>query len=214
MSVIRCPKGHFYDDQRFSSCPHCGISVNAEERSAEGKKKLQSEERRGLRAWLDQSKTVAFLQKAEDSGAERTVALESIQEDAQEKTIGFYAGVKGNDYVTGWLVCTAGAEKGRDFRLHHGFNRIGRNLLADVQVMDDPAIADENHCSVVYDEKSNRFSVVPSSSGALTYYNGSLLTKAEILHMGDEISMGGSRFEFIPFCREGRIWEREDESSD
>ncbi len=25
MSVVRCPKGHFYDDQRFSHCPHCGV---------------------------------------------------------------------------------------------------------------------------------------------------------------------------------------------
>ena len=25
MAVIRCPQGHYYDDEKFSHCPHCGI---------------------------------------------------------------------------------------------------------------------------------------------------------------------------------------------
>ena len=28
MAVVRCPNGHYYDDQKFSRCPHCGIFAN------------------------------------------------------------------------------------------------------------------------------------------------------------------------------------------
>ena len=137
------------------------------------------------------------------------MALEALPEEDDQRTVGFFSGAKGNDYVTGWLVCVEGPEKGRDYRLHHGFNRIGRSVSMDIQVLDDPAVTRENHCSVVYDERKNQFSVIPSS-GALTYCNGQLLTEPKPLNTGDEISLGNSRFEFIPFCREGKVWEKED----
>lgn len=254
MAVIRCPRGHYYDEQRFSRCPHCGISAGGGEAGAgtAGTPKAESEKKRGLLSWLDREKTVALsrekaaaleqaqAQKAGDGGSlgtgaddektmalsstgsgtesgtgskiedSSTVALEALAgEEDDQRTIGFFSGAKGNDYVTGWLVCLEGPEKGRDYRLHHGFNRIGRSFNMDVQVIDDPAVTREGHCSVVYDDRQNQFSVIPSS-GALTYYNGQLLTGPERLKIGDEISLGNSRFEFVPFCREGRIWEKED----
>lgn len=138
---------------------------------------------------------------------DHTIALAAapIREDDQ-RTVSFYSGARGNDYVTGWLVCVEGPEKGRDYRLHHGFNRIGRDMEMDVQVTDDPAVSGRNHCSIVYDEKSRSFSVVPSP-GSLTYYKGQLLEKATRMEAGDKIRMGGSGFVFIPFCGEERTWE-------
>ena len=193
MAVIRCPRGHYYDEERFSACPHCGISTTRAEDEHNAKKRLP-ERRKSLLGWLER---------------ERTVALEALPEEDDQGTVGFFSGAKGNDYVTGWLVCVEGPEKGRDYRLHHGFNRIGRSVSMDIQVLDDPAVTRENHCSVVYDERKNQFSVIPSS-GALTYCNGQLLTEPKPLNTGDEISLGNSRFEFIPFCREGKVWEKED----
>ncbi len=219
MPVVRCPHGHYYDDQKFSSCPHCGITVGmgggAESTPAQ-KRQPEKERSRGLFGWLDRDKTVAlshFQQEEEARGDSKTISLEAAQaaEDDDQRTVGFYSGARGNDYVTGWLVCTAGPEKGRDYRLHHGFNRIGRDVGMDVQVLDDPAISRKNHASVVYDEKSNRFSLVPSV-GTLTYYHNDLLTKTETIQAGDEIKMGNSTFVFIPFCMEGRVWQREEES--
>lgn len=245
MSVVRCPRGHFYDDQRFSQCPHCGIAAGSsgKESGLEPKKKrpdavgtgmdgktqgLTGEKKRGLFGWLDrekssafpsdkavemeEEKTVAFASdRREDSGEDHTVALKNISEDDQDdqRTIGFFSGAKGNDFVTGWLVCVEGREKGRDYRLHHGFNRIGRSFSMDVQIMEDLEIVEETHCSIVYDDKSNQFSLLPSH-GAITYYQGQLLGGPETLHTGDEIRMGNSCFVFIPFCGEGRVWEKEE----
>lgn len=206
MPVVRCPQGHFYDNQRFSSCPHCGISIGPREGGPEEKK--GEKKQKSFFGWMDREK-----RQAPEQASDKTVALceePVIGREDDQKTVGYYSGAKGNDYVTGWLVCVSGPEKGRDYRLHHGFNRIGRDAGMDVQVMDDPAITRKNHCSVVYDERGRRFSVVPSS-GTLTYYNNRLLTKSEILATGDEIKIGESTFVFIPFCGEDRVWEREED---
>lgn len=219
MSVVRCPKGHFYDDQRFSHCPHCGVfSEPAGGAGAESGKAGQpgaGEKKKGIFGWLDREKTVAFSsEKAAElssSGEDHTIALKNVsdgQEDDQ-KTIGFFSGAKGNDFVTGWLVCVEGEEKGRDYRLHHGFNRVGRNFTMDVQVMEDMEISEETHCSIVYDDKTNQFSLIPSH-GTITYFKGQMLNGPETLQSGDELRIGKSCFVFIPFCGEGRVWEKEE----
>lgn len=213
MAVVRCPKGHYYDDQRFSMCPHCGIGAGSESGNRSGKAPAAEEKKRHLFGWKERSAGAPAPQKLRDRelqdmelrDMELTVAYSEQQEDDQ-KTVSFYSAEKGNDYVTGWIVCVEGPEKGRDYRLHHGFNRIGRGTDMDVNVADDPSIARKSHCSIVYDGKTNQFSLVPSA-GAITYYNGSLLSNAEQMQAGDEIRMGSSVFEFIPFCRKGRVWE-------
>lgn len=122
------------------------------------------------------------------------------------RTVGYFSPVRGNDFVTGWLVCTGGPERGRDYRLHHGFNRIGRSMDMDVFVAEDPAISRDTHCSVVYDARANRFYAVPGK-GTLTYVNQELLECQHVLTGGDELQIGDSCFEFIPYCREGHTWE-------
>ena len=70
-------------------------------------------------------------------------------------------------------------------------------------------IADVKQCCVVYDSLSNRFFLTPGP-GAATYLNDSLLENPRELIMGDVIGMGNSKFEFIPFCREGHVWKIEE----
>lgn len=187
MAIVRCDQGHFYDDRKFSLCPHCGIFAHTD---------------------AEEQKTAALRPQSQSD--QKTVAMKAIEAEPEEdgKTIGMYSGARGNDVVTGWLVCISGPEKGRDYRLGHGFNRVGRSYQMNVCIVDDPKISRECHCSIVYDGKTNRFSLVPSA-GALSYYNGDLLQEVVLLYTGDLIGMGESEFEFIAFCREGRVWEHE-----
>ena len=43
------------------------------------------------------------------------------------------------------------------------------------------------------------------------YLNGELVREPKLLQLGDRISMGNCVFEFVPFCRDGHVWEVEDE---
>ena len=114
MSVVRCPRGHFYDDQRFSQCPHCGIAAGSSGKDSslevnkrkpdaagtgmDGKTQgMISEKKRGRFGWLDREKTSAFSSDkavemeeektvafSADAGEDHTIALKNISEDAQD----------------------------------------------------------------------------------------------------------------------------------
>lgn len=109
-------------------------------------------------------------------------------------------------YVTGWIVCVNGPAKGESYSIRRGMNWLGRSYDMDLIIMDDPAISRQKHCAVVYDERSNRFFILDGKVG-LTYLNGQLLEGSAPLMSGDFIAVGNSKFEFIPFCREGHVWD-------
>ena len=191
MSVIRCKKGHYYDSEKFSQCPHCGIFAEDED-----------------------EKTVMFEQTNQQISDDKTIALRPIEagefktDDLNEKTVSLYKEEKGVDYIVGWLVCIRGPEKGRDYKLYHGFNRIGRDYTMAVAVMDDLSISKEACLAVVYESKTNQFYAVQQPGGAV-YLNGILLESPKIIETGTIIELGNSTFEFIAFCREGRVWEKD-----
>lgn len=198
MAIIRCSKGHFYDNEKFSQCPHCGI-FTMEEDDKTVAMPMQTTAGPG-----DDDKTVAMTPlKLPAAGA-----VSPVPAAEDDKTISLYAEEKGVDFIVGWLVCVKGPERGRDYRLHQGFNRIGRDYKMDVAVMEDTSMSREAACAVVYDDRSNQFFAV-QQTGADAYLNGDALSGARPLGTGDVIGTGNSEFEFVAFCREGRTWEND-----
>lgn len=175
MGIRRCENGHYYDDEKFFRCPYCGINID--------------------------------LKDEIDSDQDKTVAIADINysEDDDDRTIMAEGKEEKRYFVTGWLVCVDGAEKGRDYRLHMGFNRIGRSYQMDICLEDDLAITRDNHCSVIYDDKNGQFLVKPSV-GTVTYLNGNILLSAEIIKTGDRIRVGQSTLELVAFCNGEKKW--------
>ena len=149
---------------------------------------------------MDDDKTVAMSQPVAGAAAGSSY---SVEED--DKTISLYAEEKGTDFITGWIVCVEGPERGRDYKLHQGFNRLGRDYRMDIAVMEDQSISREAAFAIVYDDRSNQFFAVQQPGGN-AYLNGTALMGAVALKTGDILRTGNSEFEFIAFCREGRTW--------
>lgn len=191
MAIIRCPSGHFYDNEKHSMCPICNKSS-------------------GPRWELDNEKTVSLESIQEDSD-EVTVRLTAGEPEKEkirgswdsEKTVAFWG--QEAELLVGWLVCTKGTAKGKDFRLYPGFNRIGRSLSSDI-CLQDPGVSGENHCSVVYDRKSRSFYLMPGN-GTLTYLDGEIAGQAEPLTDGVPITLGESTLELVSFCKGDHVWE-------
>ncbi len=139
----------------------------------------------------------------QSSSGIRLEPLSYISDDP--RTLSPFSSFSGTDYVTGWLVCIEGPEKGRDYRIHYGFNYVGRSVVSDICVADDKSIAGEKHCSLVYDPKTNSFYVLPGK-GTIIFHNDKLLEKKAELNSGDLLSIGESVFEFVPFCKGERKW--------
>ena len=183
MAIIRCDMGHFYDNGKFSTCPHCESFIGG----------------------MDDVKTVSGdVAERMFRAAGRQVVDFGAVKPGDEKTVGIYKKKHGWDPVTGWLVCISGPERGRDYRLHSGRNFLGRATNMDISVAGDTEISRENHCSVAFEPKSQTFLLAPGSAN--TYHNGHAVAETVTLSASDVIGAGASEFVFIPYCGEGRTW--------
>lgn len=183
MAIVKCGKGHFFDDTKYKTCPHCS------ELLPEGGEEAKTV---SLRTGSISSVGLAKEQLKELVREEKTVSLSAVEQDV--------------DPVVGWLVCVEGTEKGRDYRIHAGRNFVGRSLKMDISIVDDAAITRENHCSVVYDPQSGHFFAVPGM-GTNTYCNGMRLSNPSALNDGDKIQIGDSHFCFVAYCKGTRKWQ-------
>lgn len=106
--------------------------------------------------------------------------------------------------MVGWLVCVHGNERGRDYRIHEGWNFAGRSHTEDISIQ-DRYVSRRKHFSIVYEERKNQFMIVPGE-GTITYLDGKLLTRAQILTEDMTIYAGKSELMFRRFCRGEMKW--------
>ncbi|MBQ6609025.1 MAG: FHA domain-containing protein [Oscillospiraceae bacterium] len=79
--------------------------------------------------------------------------------------------------VVGWLVCIAGPDRGRDYRIHDNYNSIGRLPNMDICVS-DPTISRERHALVAYDPEEKLYYFAPADEKNLVKLNGKVLMNA------------------------------------
>lgn len=199
MPVIQCPNGHYYDTEKNSSCPWCGVSN------------------------LDPAMTVPYG-RADAVGEDRTIAIPNGGRKASDETVALrphqvgasspegatVAVIKkklGIDPVVGWLVCVKGPEKGRDYRIHTEKNYLGRADSMDIVVSGDDSISRANHAVITYDPKKKAFRIAKNEGRGLVYVNDNEIDGCSELRSYDVIDMGESTFVFIAFCSDRFDWE-------
>jgi hypothetical protein len=198
--MTRCPEGHFYDPTKHESCPWCALPADLE----------GGEKTRPAQAVPPplppplppvgvapppppRSPVLAPVPKA--MGATRRVGAEAM-------------GAK-TDPVVGWLVCLAGPDRGRDYRLHAEKNFIGRSAGMDVCVAGDETVSRDRHALVIFDPKKHIFWVVPGDASGLVYLNGDLVNAPAQMKLDDVIEVGQTKLVLIPFCGEKYSWSHE-----
>lgn len=132
MRIERCPRGHFFDGDRFDVCPLCPSEPDPEP-----------------------------FQPA-----------------------------------TGWLVCTEEPFRGRDFRLHEGWNLLGSSRQADISLFWDGEIR-EQAALLCFDPEAGLFTFGPKG-GSRAAVNGRPVYDPVILHPGDCLTLGTTKLQFIP----------------
>lgn len=188
MAIVQCPNNHYYDDKRNTACPYC------EKMAAVVNPSKQLNEQ--LTSYIDPVNSDQNEQLTEGYG-------DCVAE--YEKTIGIFLDDTQNLLTTGWLVCMNGNVKGNSYVIHAGRNFAGRSTDMDIVLSDDNTIARDKHFSIVYDPKSIAYYLVCGSGR--TYVNGEAVSSQIEIFDGDEIKAGESKYIFIPFCKEGRVWE-------
>lgn len=196
MTTVQCANNHFYDDARFTSCPHCGVP--------------------GLRDAKVPGTQAASISRP---GVPRTEAASPPGVDPQVRegggfgrggtpgvTVGVIRKQTGIDPVVGWIVCVDGVNRGREYRLHSDRNTIGRAPNMDVCIEGDETISRENHCQIVFSRRNKIFSVVPGLGRNIIYLNGNDVLAATVLEPYDRLEFGEGSFLFVPFVTEKFDW--------
>ena len=200
--VTKCMNGHFYDAERFDTCPYC----NAGHAQAPGGAA------QGVTVPLDgfgntgapKTEPIDYPQRPDSPQRPATPAP---AEDDPGKTIGMFppAG-NGKNPVVGWLVCVEGPLYGEDFRLKAGNNFIGRDQSMDVTLRGDNSVSRIKHVILTYDPVGNQFIVRPGESHELTYLNHEVLLDSKLIRMYDVLSVGSCELMFIPLVGENFVW--------
>jgi hypothetical protein len=185
MAMISCPSGHWYDNTDHTSCPYCNtgsigstVPVNP-----------------GISATLP-----VFPSGNPTPGSYGTYASD------EGKTMPLIRENIGIDPVVGWLVCTNGKDRGKDYRIHADNNFIGRNSTMDICISGDETISRENHAIISYDSREKVFYLAPGSGRAIVRHNNKPALMAVELMPFDLIELGQTTLTFVPFCGEKFDW--------
>ncbi len=178
-TMTRCARGHFFDSSKHSSCPYCGVGADIE-----GKTRRVPPAPQQLRPPAPPPMT--------DPGVTRAAYRE--------------AGT-GVSPVVGWLVCVAGPDRGRDYRIHGEKNFIGRGPAMDIVIAGDDSVSRDKHAAVAYDPKKRNFWLLPGEASGLVYLNDQLVNTPSPLKSRDIIELGKTRLMFWPLCDDQFHWD-------
>jgi hypothetical protein len=194
--MTRCPEGHFYDPTKHDSCPWCALPPDIE--GGERTRPVQ-----GGPPPLPPPGVVA------GPPPPPPLPPPPLPKPGATRRAGAEAPGAKNDPVVGWLVCLAGPDRGRDFRLHAEKNFIGRSPAMDVCVASDESVSRDRHALVIFDPKKQTFWAVPGDATGLLYRNGDLVHAPTQMHRDDVLEVGQTKLVLIPFCGEKYSWSRE-----
>lgn len=192
MNLTRCENGHFYDAERFNTCPHCNqASVSTVMQDENGENKY----------------TMPLTPPEEvGNGLGKLVLDVKETDDGSQATIGYFGAVS-TEPVVGWLVAIEGSNFGEDFKLKTGRNFIGRSTSMDIALTGDSSISREKHAIILYEPKSNIFLVQPGDAKELFYLNDKVVLNATEINAYDVLSLGSTKLMFIPCCSEKFNWD-------
>ncbi|MCL2109767.1 MAG: FHA domain-containing protein [Oscillospiraceae bacterium] len=213
MAMQQCANGHVYDDQKNPVCPYCTGSGNVGVA-----RPLNGNIPQGGNAPLGGNappfpKTAPLQNNPAPFPKTSPVAASAIPKtmplDNPEtnKTMALNLNEKGIDPVRGWLICTDGAKKGKDFRICGEKNFIGRLKSNDVCLDFDDSISKEANAIISYDSRHNKFFIQQGEGKNNIYVNENLLLAPIELSDYDVIEIGKTKLVFRSLCNDSFKWE-------
>lgn len=204
MRQTRCEKGHFYDADRYSSCPHCanmagGFSLGTPTVT----KALDDQVTVTLGKQVQAEDMMQIAQEPQVVEVEAEIRAVAPFDD-EPVTQGFFK--KDSDPVVGWLVCTKGVHKGEDFHLRAGRNFIGRGQNMDIILSGENTVSRDKHAIVLYEPNQRIFLAQMGESHELVYLNGNLLMGNAQMKAYDRLQLGDAELMLVPCCCESFNW--------
>ncbi len=232
MNLVKCSKGHFYDGDKFASCPFCAESSAPAGGGDSVTVSLPSGGSNDVTMALSSGSASAepvtqasysmdsepMTQKS--SMPETAVSFSDVMQNAQSyqampdddnRTVSYYSQKITQpvmkEPVVGWLVCTKGKYFGQSFTLKSGRNFIGRSANMDVCLDGENSVSRDRHAVIIYEPRERMFIAQPGDSRELFYINDDVVLDNVVLKPYDVISLGKVDMMIIPCCTKEFAWE-------
>ena len=218
-NLVMCTKNHYFNASVHNVCPICGSPAA----SGSGTGSFVPTEKLGAGA-APAGGVGGFIHTEAPQGAEpsgfsggprATVPVDpwkapggGVNPFSSPTVIGGDASSGRMDPVVGWLVCIEGSLRGTDWRLHAGYNYIGREV-GDIHIQGDSQISREKHATVAYYNKNHTYYVGPAEGRNIIELNGEPVFSATRLNSRDIITIGATRLMFVPLCGDEFTWGQE-----
>lgn len=216
-NLVLCPKGHYYNAAVHPSCPICasqgGQGSFTPTEAPTGYGSFASTEAPNP-ATGSFPPTEAPINAGSGSGGVTQPAGNwgsgGINPFSTPTVLGGddLAGPSQVDPVVGWVVCIEGPCRGTDFRLHAGYNYIGRET-GDIHIQGDNQISREKHAMVAYYHKNRMFYAGPAEGRNIIEINGEAVFNAVHLKDYDVITVGSTKLLFLGLCGDKFAWGQE-----
>lgn len=187
MRTESCNNGHYYDLDKYMTCPYC-----------------------------DKSKLTLYQEVDNVKEETQILNIKKIKEMKTEPiddgtTQILEQGIYKNTELVGWLVIISEQGKFKSYNIGYGMNRIGRAKYNDISIENgDTSISREKHASIIYDFENNLFFIQHHEGKYLTYLNGTMVYDLTQLKAYDKIKVGKTELVFVPLCGSKFKWENDE----
>ena len=197
MNIKKCEKGHFYNADKYDSCPHC-----EEKQKKDNEINIKSVENDEHKAYYVGMDTIAVFSEPEQLKENSGMNVEQVK---LQKDMGM--GIQSQNILpVGWLVAISGLEYGKQYPIFTGENYIGSNEKNSICVQGDPYVLPEHHCTLSFDMQQQKIMVDIQKSMGKIYINDVFATENKYLKHRDKIQIGGSVYMLVELCRDGFSW--------
>lgn len=213
--IISCSQGHYYDANRYDQCPYCsagGFSPTIDPFAA-GKSKPGS--------------TVGPLTPGDIPHHAGDVQVGSFTPTIDPNQPGGLSERMGKTQyvdastpagtpapVVGWLVAVEGPCRGTDYRIHTGYNYIGREA-GDICIRGDSTISAQRDANVTYVPQTREFYIAHELGKNVLLVNGKpVIGGSTKLENYDRITIGTTQLVFVGLCGEQFVWGSEEPEHD
>lgn len=237
MNLCRCENGHFYDKEKFDTCPHCaeggtadeslttvyteaadaddlpigGATIGSDDASIERTETETEPIQEEIPTPVSISPAPAPVQSsgsAYQDDDDHTVAfIDEMYNEVASTSPASKNSGRPSSPCVGWLVAINGAHIGQDFRLKTGRNFIGRGEDMDIALTDDKSVSRNRHAILTYEPKQHLYLVQPGDSSGLVYHNDEVVLNPVQVKAYDQIMVGDVNLVFIPLCSESFNWQ-------
>ena len=204
IKMSTCPNGHSFNADIYARCPECGAAPVEGGQAAGGygggdfPKTMDPREASGGYGGGEFPKTTPPGVGKVSGGPATPFSVPT------QAAVDLRHGV-GAEPVVGWLVCIEGPMRGMDFRIHDGYNFIGREE-GDIRIQGDNAISRQKHAVVAFYSKRNSFHVGPADGRNIIELNDEPVFNHVQMENYDVITVGNTKLMLVGMCGDRFNW--------